>query len=517
MNRDQHEAEIDGPKPTSTGGLTTKVVKGSFWTLAGQVAPLVVSFVTARLVIGMLGDKGYGVLVWVSLIPTYFLFADFGMGIASTKFASQAFADGDPEKEARIVRTTAFVALLSSLPFAVAMFAFSPWVARYFEVREEFLADASLGLKLAAITFVVNFMNTIFNTPQLTRLRMDLNTFVTSGFRMLGMIATPVVLYLGFGIPAAAEVLLGASLLTLAGHLFISGRLLPQLFAFTLEREQMRTLLKFGGAFVGAGIAGTVLVNAEKGILTKTVSTDALGYYSIAFTVAAIVPMFSVAMIQSLIPAFSQLQGKEDLGRLNALFSRGLRLNMIVTVPALVVLAIVAKTFFSIWLKDENFVRESPRPLYLLLCGIAFSVLAHFPYASILAAGRTDIFAKLYWIQLVLYVPLVWLLTTKFGIAGAAAAWSIRGIADTFCLFVIAKNIAGVSFRVQRIGRFCMTILVMALPLVFYFYRGELDVPVAIATIAALGLYALLVWRWVLEREETAWLAERLLLRSLSR
>jgi len=331
------------------------------------------------------------------------------------------------------------------------------------------------------------------------------------------MIATPIVLYLGFGIPAAAGVLLAASLLTLAGHLFISGRLLPQLFELSLEREQMRTMLKFGGAFVGAGLAGTVLVNAEKGILAKTVSTDALGYYSIAFTVAAIVPMFSVAMIQSLIPAFSQLQGKEDLARLNALFSRGLRLNMIVTVPALVVLAIIAQTFFTIWLKNENFVRESTGPLYILLCGLAFSVLAHFPYVSILAAGRTDIFAKLYWIQLVLYVPLVWILTTKFGIAGAAAAWSIRGIVDTFCLFAIAKRVAGVSFRVERVERFCLTIIVMTLPLLLYFYRGELDVLVAVATLVALSLYALLVWRWVLEREETVWLAERLRSRFISR
>jgi hypothetical protein len=35
-------------KRPSTAGMTTKVVKGSLWTLAGQVAPLAVSLVTTR-------------------------------------------------------------------------------------------------------------------------------------------------------------------------------------------------------------------------------------------------------------------------------------------------------------------------------------------------------------------------------------------------------------------------------------------------------------------------------------
>ncbi|MBK7801073.1 MAG: oligosaccharide flippase family protein [Chloracidobacterium sp.] len=105
--------------------MTTKVVKGSLWTLAGQVAPLGVSLFTTPFVIRLLGSEGYGVLILVGLIPTYFAFADFGMGIASTKFASEAYAAGDSEKEARTVRTAALIALIVSLPVAAAIFIFS--------------------------------------------------------------------------------------------------------------------------------------------------------------------------------------------------------------------------------------------------------------------------------------------------------------------------------------------------------------------------------------------------------
>ena len=209
--------------PNPTAGMTTKVVKGSLWTLAGQVAPLAVSLATTPFVIRMLGAESYGVLILITLIPGYLGFADFGMSIASTKFASEAYAEGDPAREARIVRTAALIALCSSVPLAVILFLFSTRIIGFFNVPEQLHAEAALALKIAAITFVVNFLNNIFNTPQLTRLRMDLNTFVNAGFRILGLVATPFAIYY-FGIVGAVAALLVASLLTLGGHLFFSRR-----------------------------------------------------------------------------------------------------------------------------------------------------------------------------------------------------------------------------------------------------------------------------------------------------
>lgn len=493
--------------------MTTRVVKGSVWTLGGQIAPLLLSFITAPFVIDMLGADGYGVLILIGVLPSYFLFADFGMGMASTKFGSQAYSAGDPEQEGRVVRTAALIAFLASLPVAALLFVFSSWLARLFNVPEDLLADASIAIKIVSVTFVINFLNGILNTPQLSRLRMDLNTILTSGFRVVGIIATPVVLYMGFGLAAVASVLLVVSLLTLTGHFFVSKRLLPNLADLTLERELVRPMIVFGGAFVGAGIAAVLIVNAEKGILAAAISPEALAFYQIAFTVAAILPMFSVSMLQSLIPAFSQLQGDENREQLNALFKRALRLNIIGSIPALILVAIVAKTFFTLWI-DERFGRESTLPLYILLIGVAFGLLAHMPYVSILAAGRTDIFAKLYWLQLAAYVPLVWFLTTKFGIPGAAAAWSIRTIVDTFILFSIARRTAGVSFGFSQFARFLIPVSVMIVPLITYFYRGQIDALVISLTAICLAAYAIVIWRTVLEPEEIAWIESRLVFKS---
>ena len=171
-NAETTAAGADAPMlvPPSTAGMTTKVVKGSLWTLLGQVAPLAVSLVATPFTIRLLGAEGYGVLILVGLIPTYLGFADLGMGIASTKFGSEAYAAGDADKEARTVRTAAVLSLALSIPFAILIFVLSGWLATLFNVPEHLHAEASLALKVAAFTFVLNFLNSIFNTPQLDRL-----------------------------------------------------------------------------------------------------------------------------------------------------------------------------------------------------------------------------------------------------------------------------------------------------------------------------------------------------------
>lgn len=492
--------------PPSTAGMTTKVVKGSLWTLAGQVAPLGVSLFATPFVIRLLGAEGYGVLILVSLIPTYLGFADLGMGLASTKFASEAYAAGDAEREARTVRTAAVIALCTSIPIAVLVFLLSGRLVTLFNVPEDLAWEASAALKVASVTFVLNFLNQIFNTPQLTRLRMDLNTFVNSGFRILGIIATPIVIYLGGGILGAVIVLFAAALLTLGGHIYMSGRLLPPLFDISLDRNAIRPLLKFGGAFAISAIASLFLVHGEKVVLARIVSVSALAYYSVAFTLANIVTMFFVSLIQSLIPAFSQLTGPDQKDLFDRLYGRIVRLNAVMLFPVLAVLCVVAKPFFSVWAGAE-FGQNSTIPFYILTIGLMFNLLANIPYAAIAAFGRTDIFAKVYWIQLVIYLALVIVLVQHFGIYGAAAAWSLRMISDAIMLAIISRRVLKVTFGHSKDIRrlFLSGALLTPIFLVLFLTQSQAFLLVAVAIICVLAniLYS---WKRILETEERGWL-----------
>lgn len=489
--------------------MTTKVVKGSLWTLAGQVAPLGVSLFTTPFVIRMLGAESYGVLILVVLIPTYLGFADFGMSMASTKFASEAYATGDLEKEARIVRTAAVIALCSSLPFGIALFALSGWLVTLFNVPENLQPEAAIALKIASVTFVVNFLNLIFNTPQLSRLRMDLNTFVTSGARILALVATPIVIYLGGGILGAVIVLFISAVLTLAGHLYCATHLLPQLFGSSLNSAMIRPFLSFGGPLTLSGIVGLLLANIEKGILPSMASVKELAYYSVAFTIASMLTLFSAAMSQALLPAFARLHSGDDTKRLAALFSRAVKINLIWLVPVLTLLSVGAQSLLMLW-AGEELARNSLVPFYILLVGLIFHVLTYLPYTLIMAVGQTGLLARVYTFELVPYIFLAFFLIQAFGAVGAAAAWSIRIVVDCIVLLAIARKVSGVSIPFHVVGKVMWAAPVMLIPILVSQVYGRLTIVIVGTSLLCFCVYSYLIWRIVLDEEETLWLVNRL-------
>jgi len=484
-------------------------MKGSLWTLGGQVAPLFFSFIATPFVIRLLGVEGYGVFILIGLIPSYFNFADLGMGMASTKFGSEAYADGDRGREARIVRTSALLALVMSVPIALLIATFSGRLAALFNVPSEFQGQAGLALQIAAGTFVLNFLNSIFNTPQLTRLRMDLNTLVSSVPRILGVIAVPMVIYFGGGIVGAVTVLFMASLLTLIANLYFSRALLPDLVGVSIERAVIRPLLRFGGALVFASIAAVFLVNVEKLILVRVTSVETLAHYSVAYTLANMVTLFTVAMAQSLVPAFSQLAKPDKRDQLDRLYVRSLRINIFSLLPCLLILAIVAKPFFTVWAGPE-FGVASPLPFYILQIGLFFNLNACIPWAVILSQGRTDIFAKLYWIQILPYIGLCAFLTYRFGAVGAATAWSGRVISESYILFKYAGRIGGVHFSLsQYVGALLLGLLILLPPLLLAAAVNELSPWLLVLIPVSLVSYSALIWKKIVEPEEKVWVAQQ--------
>lgn len=490
--------------------MTTKVVKGSMWTLAGQAAPLAVSFVTTPFVIRMLGSEGYGVLVLIGLIPTYLGFADLGMSMASTKFGSEAYAEGDEEKEARIVRTAALIALMTSVPISAALMIFASPLISLFNVPEALQGEAVLALRIAAVTFVINFLCTVFNTPQLARLRMDLNTFINAGARILGLVAIPIVLLLGLGIIGAVTALLFAGTIGLIGHLLVSRSLLRTLFGTSLDSGLALNLLRFGVPLAISSIAAVLLANVEKLILPGVSSVQVLAYYSVAFTFANMATMFSGAMSQSLVPAFSQLFVPGNRGHLNSLYSRSIRLNIVCLLPALIFLAVIGKPFFTIW-AGEEFGQESTLPFYVLLVGLFFHLSSYVSGGLVIASGRTDIIAKLYWVQLLPYLAVVALLTMRFGAVGAAAAWSLRVFFEFFVLVFIAKRIASVQTGlVNKIAGLLTGSLILS-PVVFllWFFENDLWL-ISVAASVSFATYAVWVWRSLLDSSERQWVIAKL-------
>lgn len=490
-------------QPDTSKGMTTKVMKGSFWVLMGQVLPLVATFVASPFVIRSLGSEAYGVLILMGLISTYFSFADFGMGITSTKYGSEAFGLKDYSKEGYIVRTALVISLISALLIITPLYIFADWVVSDFlNVPLKYQSQAIIGLRITLFSFLFNIIASVVNTPQLSRMRMDLNVIINSGFRILMTIVTPIVLYVGGNVVSAVLVSFFSSLLIMLTHIWVSWNLLPELFSKGISREMFKPLYKFGFQVVLYGIGLTLINNLEKVILTKIVSVQSLAFYSVASTFALMTTMFSSAIVQSLLPAFSQLMSPEKKNELAELYRKSSKLSFIVIIPVIMGLLVIAKPFFTLWAGPE-FGKESIIPFYILLLGIFFAIAAYVPNCMILASGNPVVFSKFYLLQILPYGLITYVLISKFGIIGAAVAFSLRETFNSFYFIHMAKKVTRISFTVwSEFDKIFTSILFFVPSIVLTFVVHNFSFWQLFIFPCSLLLYSVYIWRLVLNTNE---------------
>jgi O-antigen/teichoic acid export membrane protein len=385
---------------------------------------------------------------------------------------------------------------------AIPILLFSYPIVQAMNVPEHLLSQASLALKITSASFVVGILASVLNSPMLARLRMELNTATSAAPKIVMAVVTPLILYAGGGIVEAVAWALFIGIATALIVLFSSYSTQPQLMPPAFNKELVRPLYRFGGGWVLAAMAGALLANVEKLFVARLVSVEHVAFYSVAFTLAYMTTIGANAMLQSLIPAFSRLSGARDKEAFDRLFSRGMRITIIWLMPLLTILFVIAEPFFTIWAGPE-FGKESTIPFYILLAGLFFGMWTFVPNATLLARGRTDIIAKVYWIELPIYLLLIAVFVSSYGIVGAAIAWSIRSILEAIAIVLIARKVSGIDFPLFNILKVVSLASLMLAPPIFasLLFGGSSLVPFCLLPFV-LAIYLVIVWFKMLVESE---------------
>jgi O-antigen/teichoic acid export membrane protein len=99
---------------------------------------------------------------------------------------------------------------------------------------------------------------------------------------------------------------------------------------------------------------------------------------------------------------------------------------------------ILAPAFFKYWI-GLDFAKVAAPVAEILFFGAWINGLAFVPFGLLQSQGRPDVPGKFHAAELLPFVGVLWGLTTAYGIAGAALAWSLRCAADAICLFWAAR------------------------------------------------------------------------------
>jgi O-antigen/teichoic acid export membrane protein len=120
--------------------------------------------------------------------------------------------------------------------------------------------------------------------------------------------------------------------------------------------------------------------------------------------------------------------------------------------------------------------------------------------------GRADVFARVYWIEMLPYMGVAVLLIYSFGIWGAAMSWSLREICNAFLFMYYSKKHTGLSVNIlKQIRGFVPGILVLLPVTLFALFYNNYSLWLMALVPISFSAYIYMVWKKIMIREEKVW------------
>ncbi len=260
---------------------------------------------------------------------------------------------------------------------------------------------------------------------------------------------------------------------------------------FSLSR--VHALKGFAGIVILVSAISVIMAQSDKLILSRSVSLEELGYYMVAWTVAAGLSRVVVPLVHAFSPRFTALVARGDTVALAAEFGLANRLLSAVVIAPAVVLSVLAEPILSIWLGSRSVAAPAASLLPLLVAGVTF-VGCSFPAQSVLySKNETRSVLRTQLATTVTFLPaLVWA-AHRFGATGAATTWAAYGVAQYVAFQATALRSAGVRVVPALARDFAAPLLaaaVVAAPFVelVSIVRGRL------AVVAVIGVALAVAW-----------------------
>lgn len=471
----------------------------------GQVVPLIVAVVAIPYVIHGLGAECFGILSIAWVVIGYFGMFDLGLGRSTTKFIAEALGKGTTEEIPRILWTSLFVQFFLGVLGSIILVAITPTlVLRVLNIPTEFIEEAKNTFYVLSFSIPVVICSITMRGVLEAAQRFDLVNAVKIPSNCLNFLLPAVGLLCGLRLPGIVILLLISRACTIGIYLIICFWIYPNIrVSLLIDTKFIRPLFSFGGWITVCVVLGQILGYLDRLFIGAFCTIADVGYYSTSSDMFLHLGFLPLVFGVTLFPAFCTLES--DKNRLNVLYVRSLKYLLLIMGPIILVLFIFAGDILHLWLGGE-WASKTTLVFQILAIGVLLNSLTHMPGHLLDGIGRPDLRAKLFLIYIFPYAALLWFLISKFGIVGAALAWTFRACLEFSLFFCVTWKVIRLNrtiFVENGIIRGAMvygglvitTLLLIVIPNKTLFVQG-------IITATGFILFAWIAWQYVLDMED---------------
>lgn len=387
--------------------MAYSVAKNTSFLTAASILQKIISFVYFTVVARLIGVENTGQYFFALTFQSIFaVVADFGYAAVLTREMSKS-----PEKSQSIFST----ALASKIIFggaAYLMVAIFVNILGYPALTKELIY-------LAGLTMFFDNFHSLFYAVFRAKRDLKYESAGLVGSQAITLIIGSCALFFHLPLVWLIAAYTIPSFLNAVYSGFFAVRLYQIKLRISLNRQIMREFLAMVWPFALAGIIGRLYSYSDSLIMSKLLSTQELGWWSVPYKITFAFQFIPLALSASVYPVFSSLFATDRLS-IGALFEKAWHYLFTIVFPLSAGIFAIAQPFIVKIYGPDYF--PSVLPLRILVFSLVFGYLALISGALLNAIGQQRKQTTNIFIALVVNVILNTVFIPRFGIIGAAIA-----------------------------------------------------------------------------------------------
>ncbi len=380
---------------------------------------LVITPLTVRIV----GMEAYGLVGFIAILQVVLSTFDLGLSTTLTRSVS---ADQSPNHSGsqRLVNSAAMFFWSVAGVIAVAFFAFGDWVAKSWLQSVDLphttvtLAVQIIGIYLALRWPVALYAGVISGLQ-----RMEVLNLIKVGSVALRLLGGVAVLLWRKDLPSLLVWFAVSALVEVIAYVTVTHRLMPGLHRRpSFSWVAVKPVWRFALSMNLIALLAMLLTQLDRIIISKVLSLESLGLYSLAYNTAVSISLIQTATISALLPSLASDFAINERTRLLAHYNKGSQLTAyVITLPSFL-LIFFGYDVLSLWITPAA-AEGAYIATGILALGFLFNAAVANCYAAAVASGHPSLPLHVNLAGAVFYLPSLYWLIIRHGIVGAALAW----------------------------------------------------------------------------------------------
>lgn len=390
----------------------------------------ILGLVVVPLYLKYLGVEAYGLVGFYTSTSAMIQVLDMGLAPAMNREIARCHALGELEPGRALLHTLALCYWFVGVLIALALVAGAPWISHHW-LRASSLDPKQLELSVALMGVVIGcrwpvglYQNAIIGMQRLASASKLAATMAT----VSNLGAVFVLAFISRSITAFFVWQAFTALLYMLSMRALAWRIIARPVDNRFHVDRLKAVSHFSAGMTAVAVASVLVTQVDKLILSRMLTLADFGRYTLAWTLAGGLTLLITPFFNALYPRFCALVSQERARELWDLYSTSTAFLCAVLLPVAAAASIYGKQAVLVWTRNGQLSIAAGPVIGVVILGTAVNGIMHMPYALQLAYGMIRLPLYTAVTMALMVVPLILVLTPKWGTVGAASAWLILNL-----------------------------------------------------------------------------------------